>query len=65
VYKDRSLTNAPRSDYLTGTIDFGALSFEPTAAQWEQMPGVQLVPVLGQAVIPSYNVRLASLHKIA
>ena len=42
---------------IQGTIDFGALSFEPTEEQWAQMPSVQLVPVLGQAVIPSYNVR--------
>jgi hypothetical protein len=41
---------------IEGTLDFGALSYAPDAQQWAQMPSVQLVPVLGQAGIPAYNV---------
>jgi hypothetical protein len=41
---------------IAGTIDFGAVSYEPTAQQWAEMPSVELVPVLGQAGLASYNV---------
>jgi hypothetical protein len=52
-----------RSRGGAGTIDFGAVSYEPTAAQWAQLPNVQLVPMLGQAGLASYNV-LASLFPV-
>lgn len=42
---------------VAGSIDFGAVSYEPTEAQWAQLPDVLLVPLLGQAGLASYNVK--------